>query len=363
LKLLFDGRAFQFQKAGGINRYFAEVIKGLPSDWNPVITGVSDFGENIPRHPNLHSENPPQFRPARFRHRFHRDWWRPRLARSFNLVHPTYYDLTCGFKLADFKCPVVTTVYDMVHARFPDKMEGAAATIREQREAVIRADRVICISRSTEQELLELVPEAAGKTKVIHLGSSFAAATEPNDNNRLETPRFLYVGGRGGYKNFLFLLRAFAKASSTLSAIRLHVAGPPLTPEERWQIYFLGIADKVDTSAYPNESTLQDLYGRSVALLYPSRYEGFGIPPLEAMACGTIPVTGNTTSLPEVVGDAGIMLDPADESAWAECIISLGRPFPARSDLLERGRRQAARFSWAESARRHVEIYRELAGL
>lgn len=360
MKILFDGRVYQFQKAGGINRYFAEIIAGLPASWEPVVTGVVDFGLNAPRHPNLQIENPPRFRPGRFQEPFYRNWWRPHLTRSVGLVHPTYYDLTCGLRYDDFKCPVVTTVHDMVYARFPVQTDGASDVIKAQREAIARASRIICISQSTERELLDIIPEAAGKTRVIYHGSTFPPGDAASNGGLFERPTFLYVGYRGGYKNFLFLLRAFARAASVVKTIHLTVVGPPLNAEERWQIYFLGLSDKVDCIVYPNESTLKRLYQLSVALLYPSRYEGFGIPPLEAMACGTIPVTANTTSLPEVVGDGGIMLDPADENAWTDCIIKLACPFPERDALLARGRDRVKKFTWTECVAQHLEVYKEL---
>ena len=360
MEILFDGEVFRFQKAGGINRYFAEIVSGLPPDWKPTITGVKAFGQNVPCHPNLRVENPPAFRPQRAMQYYGRRWWKPRIARRVKLFHPTYYYFTSHFRLSDFTCPIVTTVYDMIYARFPGQAEGPVGVSRSQREAVLRADRIVCISRYTEQDLLELIPEVAEKTTVIHLGSSFQAVESGNPNEIFEEPAFLFVGGRGGYKNFLLLLRAFARAVTIRPGIRLNVAGAPLTPEERWQIYFLGITDRVTSIEYPDEAALKKLYRRSVALLYPSRYEGFGIPPLEAMACGTIAVTGNTTSLPEVVGDGGIMLNPADEDAWTEHIVKLSEPFPERAGLLERGRRHQEQFSWAECVRRHVEIYEAL---
>ena len=116
-----------------------------------------------------------------------------------------------------------------------------------------------------------------------------------------EKPSFLFVGSRFAYKNFPFLLRAFAKASESNPRIRLRIAGAPLNIEERWQIQLLGISDRVEAVTYPDEQQLVSLYRSSVALVYPSLHEGFGISPLEAMACRTLAITSNTTSLPEVM--------------------------------------------------------------
>jgi glycosyltransferase involved in cell wall biosynthesis len=141
------------------------------------------------------------------------------------------------------------------------------------------------------------------------------------------------------------------------------VAGKPLDDEERWQCHFLGISSRVDSSVFPDEKTLGELYRKSIALLYPSQREGFGLPPLEAMACGTVAVTSNTTSLPEVVADAGIMLDPADEGAWAECMLQIANDRIPRSQIIEKGKARAALFSWDKCAALHAAIYRQLASV
>jgi glycosyltransferase involved in cell wall biosynthesis len=362
MKILFDSRIYQMQRAGGINRYFAEIVSGLPITWEPTFTRVKSFGENAPTHPRLQKLSPPDFRPWRLRKRFLDHWWKKSSLQKFNIVHPTYYDLMEEWTLDDYKCPMVITVYDLIYAKFPNQMDAAEYLIRHQRSAVRRADQIICISSCTERDLLDLMPEAQGKTRVVHLGVSFDDAVALLTHQlRIQTD-FLFVGGRGGYKNFLFLLQAFAKALSINPLIRLHVAGSPFTSEERWQMHFLQLTDKVVSHIYPDESTLQVLYGQCVALLYPSRYEGFGIPPLEAMACGALAITSNLSSLPEVVGDAGLMLDPTDLDSWTDCIVSVAAGLPEIESLVTKARDHAKGFSWKECAQKHVDLYKELSG-
>lgn len=360
MRILFDGRVWQFQKAGGINRYFAEIISGLPADYNPLVTGVEDFGKNIPSHPNLKQPRFKHFRPGRISVRVRERWWKPRLLGSLDLFHPTYYDLTAGYSLADFKCPMVLTVHDFIYAIYPGQTEGAAEVIQHQTKAIQRADFVICVSKATENNLLDRFPEKTGKTLVIHHGSSFEIQTPLPEPAVFDNPSFLFVGGRGGYKNFLFLLRAFAKASTVNPHIRLRVAGAPLISEERWQIHMLGISDRVETIVYPDEKQLMGLYRSSVALVYPSLHEGFGIPPLEAMACRTLAITSNTTSLPEVVGNGGIMLDPTREDDWIECLLKTAQGGGDRDLLIERGLERVRLFSWKKSVDQHLAIYRRL---
>ena len=360
MRILYDGRVFQFQRAGGVNRIYAEVITGLPADYHPLITGVENFGRNVPSHPNLERPSFKLIRPRRISVRLRDKWWKPRLLRQVDLFHPTYSDLTYGFSFSDFKCPVVLTVYDFVYAIYPELIEGSEGVIRNQTEAIRKADHIICISKATENNLLERFPEKQGKTSVIYLGSSFQIQSPLAGQAIFEKPSFLFVGGRGGYKNFFFLLRAIAKASKTNSRIRLRVVGAPLTTEERWQIQMLGISDRVEAVTYPDEQQLISLYRSSVALVYPSLHEGFGMPPLEAMACRTLAITSNTTSLPEVMGDGGIMLDPTREADWVECILKTAQGGGDRDSMIERGLERVRLFSWKNTVDRHVDVYRHL---
>ena len=360
LRILYDGRVFQFQKAGGINRIYAEVITGLPADYHPLITGVEDFGRNVPSHPNLEQPRFKLFRPRRISVRVRERWWKPRLLDSLDLFHPTYYDLTDGFSFSDFKCPTVLTVYDFIYAIYPKLIEGSEGVIRNQTEAIRKADHIICISKATENNLLERFPEKQGETSVIYLGSSFEIQPPLTEQAIFEKPSFLFVGHRGGYKNFFFLLRAIAKASKTNSRIRLRVVGAPLSTEERWQIHLLGISDRVEAVTYPDEQQLISLYRSSVALVYPSLHEGFGMPPLEAMACQTLAITSNTTSLPEVMGDGGIMLDPTREVDWVECILKTAKGGGDRDLMIERGLERVRKFSWKSTVDRHLDVYRRL---
>ena len=116
----------------------------------------------------------------------------------------------------------------------------------------------------------------------------------------------------------------------------------------------------VEAIVYPDERQLVDLYRSSVALVYPSLHEGFGIPPLEAMACRTLAITSNTTSLPEFMGNGGIMLDPTREVDWVECILKTAKGGGERDVMMERGLERVRLFSWKSTVNRHLDVYRRL---
>jgi glycosyltransferase involved in cell wall biosynthesis len=302
-----------------------------------------------------------ELRPRRFTQPLKRMWWNRRHLNRANILHPTYYNLTGGLRFSDIHCPVVITIHDLIAVNFPHLEPDSDYTIRILNQAVERADRLICVSHATKADLLQHYPHVAEKTTVIHHGSSFPICLEAQRDDIFEEPMFLYVGRRTTYKNFPLLLRALSRACRSHPRIRLHIAGSPLTDEERWQIHFLGLSDRVNVTVYPNEQELHRLYRHSMALLYPSRLEGFGLPPLEAMACGTLAVTSNVSSLPEIVGDGGILLNPDDELAWTDCILQIANNSIERPALIERGKRRASTLSWEQSAKSHIELYKELA--
>lgn len=204
MRILYDGRIFQMQKVGGVSRYFFEIITGLPADYHPVITGVEDFENNVPNHSKLELPRFKSFRPGRISIRVRDKWWKPRLLESLDLFHPTYYDLTAGFSWSDFKCPVVLTAYDFIYAIYPKLIEGSEPVISRQTEAIRKADHVICISKATENDLLERFPEKHGKSSVIYLGSSFEIQPALAGQAVFENPYFLFVGGRTGYRISFF---------------------------------------------------------------------------------------------------------------------------------------------------------------
>lgn len=360
MNVVYDGHVFRWQRVGGVSRYFREIISRLPAEWSPTILGAGN-NNDLPNHPRGSFSPITSIRPRRFTQPIRRILWRRRHLERAAIFHPTYYNLTGGLRYHDIKCPVVITVHDLIAATYPHLEENSAATLRDQLEAVQFASHAICVSEYTEQDLLNKYPQLIGRTSVIYHGSSFPVCAEVQPETIFSKPTFLYVGRRATYKNFQLLLRAFSNACQLHQTIRLCAAGAAFTEEEKWQIHFLGLSSRVDEVVFPTEDSLQRLYRNSVALLYPSRHEGFGIPPLEAMACGTLAVTSNTTSLPEVVGEGGIMLDPTDESAWTECILSIANQRVPRSKIIERGRLRVTELTWDASAKAHIEVYKRLA--
>ncbi|MDQ3258054.1 MAG: glycosyltransferase family 4 protein, partial [Acidobacteriota bacterium] len=174
-------------------------------------------------------------------------------------------------------------------------------------------------------------------------------------------PYYLYVGSRVRYKNFDGLLSAFTRAASSRPDIRLCVVGQSFDELELKLIADLKLTEHVLNYGHVPDSHLAKLYRHSVAFVCSSLYEGFGIPLLEAMACGTVVVASDCSSIPEVVGDAGVLFDPRATDDLADILIHLLESTTERERLIAKGYVRARLFSWDKTAAQTIEVYRSVS--
>jgi glycosyltransferase involved in cell wall biosynthesis len=234
---------------------------------------------------------------------------------------------------------------------------------RAKRKAVESADAVICVSENTRRDLLERIPIPAERVSVTPLASALSREMSLGDEPVPERPYFLFVGARHSpYKNFARLLQAFARAADKQTDLELCVVGPKFDRTERQRIDELKLANHVKNAGPISDSHLAKLYRCSLALVCPSLYEGFGVPPLEALACGTLAIVSNAASLTEVTGRAALMIDPHSVDSVVDGMLRvchLGRD--ERQEWINRGLAQAARFDWSKTASDTIAIYRTVA--
>jgi glycosyltransferase involved in cell wall biosynthesis len=236
-----------------------------------------------------------------------------------------------------------------------------------------RAQAIIAVSNYVRDLLLERLDLPPDRVHVIHeaVDHNFFYPQHVTDSFRRkhelspDCQYVLYAGSEQPRKNFLTLVRAFARVSSELPNTRLLKVGQPEYQSERKKaeklIRQLNIEQKVVFLGHVN-AELPLFYCASDVFVFPSRYEGFGFPPLEAMACGTPVICTNTSSLPEVVGNAALSFDPVDEDQLVEHLVGLLTDAGIRNVYRQKGLRRAATFSWAETARKTIEVYEQLAG-
>jgi glycosyltransferase involved in cell wall biosynthesis len=250
-------------------------------------------------------------------------------------------------------CPVpfVLTVFDLIHLHVREE-SGTLRRLYYQlhvKPAVKRARAVLTGSEYSRARLIEWSGVAAERVVVIQAaaGEEF---TPEGDAHEPGYPYLLYVGNHKPHKNLARLIRALAGLSERRS-LRLLLAGP-VEPELVALARAHGVADRVVFLGQVPDDRLPALYRGAAVFVFPSLYEGFGLPPLEAMACGTPVVSSLATSLPEVVGDAAVPIDPLDVESIADGIDRVVGDDQLRARLRERGFAQAALFSWDETARR-----------
>jgi glycosyltransferase involved in cell wall biosynthesis len=363
MQVLYDGHIYLMQAAGGVNRYFANLIGRLPPDVIPYLTMCGPRSIHFPVNSRMKVYSYRRFRPASISYRLEKLFFEyANNARSYDLAHPTYYTLLSRNEFERFRCPVVITVWDMIHELFPAELDPKGRHAEEKRRAIMAAQAVICISENTRHDLLERYSVAPDKVRVTHLASEIDASLAQGPEVVPNRPYFLYVGLRYRYKNFNGLLVAFSRMLPARSGLALCVVGAPFNDTEKKLIVELGLDSAVEHYRQVSDAHLAKLYYHSVAFVYPSLYEGFGIPPLEAMACGTPVVASNRSSIPEVVGDAGLLFDPERTDELTDILIALADDSSLREQLIAKGYKREKAFSWDKTVSQTLEIYREVTG-
>ncbi len=280
----------------------------------------------------------------------------PLLARfGPEIVQETYYS---GRRTAPARARVVVMVYDMIHEKFPESFPADDPTTAMKAAAVARADHVLCISESTKADLVAAIPSAASKSSVVLLGfDPVRAGLAPVAADR---PYLLFVGQRGGYKNFAGLLAAYAASPALRADFDLWaVGGGGFSAVESAAIASHGLGGQVRQQA-ADDLMLQRCYAGASVFIYPSLYEGFGIPPLEAMAAGTPVVAMRASSVPEVCGAACAYAEPGDPDSLRRAIEAVALSPDAAAALVAEGALRLGHFSWARAAEEAVAVYRTL---
>jgi glycosyltransferase involved in cell wall biosynthesis len=370
LRVMFDPQIFCHQRFGGISRYICNIALEMHrmAGVTPQIVAPFHFNEYLDALPRSMVRG----RRVRWLEGFTALAYGLSVfpgkvaARSFkpDVMHNTYY--------FPVKPPSgargILTVYDMIHEKYPKYFAASPFITRIKAASVAAADHVICISESTRRDLLATYDVPEERVSVTHLGFDPLGSMltgEPSSDFKLrvlgaDAPYLLYVGSRVNYKNFRGLLDAYA-ASASLRAnfFLLCFGGGDFTGAERAAIYIAGVEGRVRFLG-GSDAVLAACYAQASLFVCPSFYEGFGIPVLEAMSLDCPVACSNSSSLPEVVGNAAKLFDPADRDSIRSALESvLGSP-SAATTLKERGRIRRQLFSWRSCAENTVDIYRRV---
>jgi mannosyltransferase len=336
--ILFDGIVYLLQQYGGISTLFREIVTRMPIH-SYVLLG-------------FHQEPPPAVTTKNYFFQSPRPFERYRRAltsHELDIFHSTYYRLPEAIN-----AKIVTTVYDYTYEHFNSGIRRFVHSYQKNK-AIAGSDIVICISESTRRDLLEFSGHVYDdRTVVIYIGASSDYCYIPEIE---VAPQVIYVGARGGYKNF----KSVVYALSILKDINLVcIGGGPFTEDE---VFILNkhVHGRYRHKGYLTNAELNHEYNQSLCLIYPSLYEGFGIPILEAMQAGCPVVAVNISSIPEVAGDASILMEAGhpDEIIQAINTILISQN---RNELVHKGLSQSLKFTWDKTFKQTLNVYENLLG-
>jgi glycosyltransferase involved in cell wall biosynthesis len=277
----------------------------------------------------------------------------------FQLFHPTYY--YTEFLDYSGNIPYVLTVHDMTHERLSDSfaaIEDIEQTIAVKTEAIRHADHLIAISEHTKKDIMELLNIPEEKIDVVYHSTNMQV---PKGQPRMKLPEryLLYVGDRAPYKNFDRYIEACSRLHQEDKDLYFICTGKKFRAHELEQFNRLGIADRV-MHIYASDRELAELYHRAQLFVYPSRYEGFGIPILEAYACQCPVVLSRASCFPEIAGEAGEYFDPLSTDELTEAIRRVLYQPERRTELIALGGERLKRYSWEKAARETEAVYRKV---
>ena len=364
MNVLYDHQTFSLQTYGGISRYHTELIANINLSVKNKATLSLLFSNNnhleearlLKRNFFANSDFPKK---RELMYKLNKIYSELILCRNnFDIFHATDYDVYFLDYLKDK--PFVVTLHDMIHERFMgryDELKDVSEVIKNKRLLAHRADAVIAVSESTKKDIVDLLNIDPAKIHVVHLASSFKPQLKISASAQTE-PYLLYVGKRGAYKNFAYLLESITPLLKSNRLTLRCAGGGAFTPEEKVLIRQLNVEQHLDYRGVNNDKDLQSLYQAALAFIFPSLYEGFGIPVLEAFSCKCPCILSNSGSLPEVGGNAAVYFDPTDQESIYRAVQQVITDSDLRCDLVTKGDRRLQNFSWNRTVNKTLEVYK-----
>lgn len=367
MEILFDHQIFTNQEFGGISRYFFELIKRFDNDNIDSCDVGIKYTNNAYLNKNTFEGLTPFFpdkdiyKKRKIMDLLNKQVCKKKLRKSkFDVFHPTYYDPY--FLKVIGKKPFVITFLDMIHEKLSDKYEGLKSDKRifyQKKEMIDNASKIIAISESTKNDIIDIFDVKSSNIEVVYLGNSLVRNTQIYFNIS-DRPYLLFVGNRGMYKNFKLLVEASRNILIQNDILLLCAGGGDFTENEKSFLQDMDLENYVKYHKIISDDTLTTLYTNAICFVFPSLYEGFGIPVLEAFACECPVVLSNGGSLPEVGGDAAVYFYPEDKHSIELAIQSIIDNDNLREDLRKKGINRLKQFSWDSTFSETLNVYKSL---
>lgn len=380
----YDYQIFEHQIYGGISRYFYELIKGLEQHNEvtyslPLKKSSNQYIKKIPSIAAGIESGSDYYNQFMFGTEFRGKWalfqqWTqlfPQVITAnrrqaievlklgdFDIFHPT--DISDYFLQHIGNKPFVVTIHDMIDEYFPEYSfhihSNYQTSVKEN--LIKKAAGVIAVSESTKRDILQRFDVDERKIKVIHHGVS--ELDNQSSAIRIITDNyFLYVGKRVHYKNFYFFLQCIQPILKKDRSLKIVCAGAPFNKIESAYFNDLEIAENL-VHVYADDHALGNLYQHALAFVYPSLYEGFGIPLLEAFKFGCPVILSNTSSLPEIAGDAGIYVNPKDIGSIRDAVQLVMKDDSLRQEMIKKGYARIQHFSLKKTVEQTVAFYKSI---
>lgn len=366
--ILYDYQIFTLQQFGGISRYFATLARHAEAvpDIHVQLRLLYTRNGYLQREHSVFNATIGKklLKGHRKRQKWNRQYLEYKISKGdFDVFHPTYYD---PYFLKKLRKPFVVTVHDMIHELFPEYFSPSDPTSRHKRQILERADHIIAISECTKRDLLRFLPLPEEKISVIHHGNMQEdPSLDRTDSKRppATPPYLLFVGAREGYKNFTRFLEALVPVVAHFPELHiLCVGGGNFQVAEEETISRLGLKHKI-RQVNCSDRELELYYRGAAAFIYPSLYEGFGLPILEAFRQNCPVLLSDTPCLKEVAGDSALYFNPYDTHAISEAIETILGSDRLRETCSIKGSQRLQQFTLDSCLKKTYQVYRKIAGI
>lgn len=373
MKVLFDTQIFDWQINGGISRYFIEVLQRLQNNKEVEILFRCRHSYNTYIQQTPWLVNKPVLKKLHFKgklgalkiinQKINRPYSNRVLKRgTADIFHPTYYDPYFLGKLRGKK--MVLTVYDLTNEKFNDHTPLTEKILVWKKQLIEAADHIIAISENTRKDVIEYYKIAPEKVTTVYLSGGFEPvirnAPAVEQIKTLPEKFLLFVGSRSSYKNFTAFLKEVAPVMKQQHIALVVAGGGPMNTGELNLIKELGVEDTLIAYAHVSDILLAQLYRKASVFIFPSLYEGFGLPVLEAMQCECPALLSNNSSLPEVGGEAAMYFDPFTEGDLQQKLDQFLQDDNGRQQMVTAGVERVKQFNWDATAKGHADVYKKM---